>query len=100
MITLTCLVVDDEPLALELMEAYVKRTPFLELKGSFSNALETLTTLEKEPIDLVFLDIQMPDLSGFELSRLISDEVKIIFTTAFEQYALEGFKVDALDYLL
>ena len=100
MITLSCLVVDDEPLALELMEAYVKRTTFLELKGSFSNALETLTTLEKEPVDLVFLDIQMPDLSGLELSRLISDEVKIIFTTAFEQYALEGFKVDALDYLL
>lgn len=100
MITLSCLVVDDEPLALELMEAYVKRTPFLELKGSFSNALETLTTLEKEPVDLVFLDIQMPDLSGLELSRFISDEVKIIFTTAFEQYALEGFKVDALDYLL
>lgn len=97
---LSCLVVDDEPLALELMEAYVKRTPFLELKGGCSNALEALTILEKESVDLLFLDIQMPDLNGLELSRLVSDKVKIIFTTAFEQYALEGFKVDALDYLL
>lgn len=100
MITLTCLVVDDEPLALELMEAYVKRTPFLELKGSCSNALEALAILQKDPVDLLFLDIQMPELNGLELSRLVGDKVKIIFTTAFEQYALEGFKVDALDYLL
>lgn len=97
---LNCLIVDDEPLALDLLEAYVKRTPFLNLKGKCSNALEVLQVLKEQEVDLLFLDIQMPELSGLELSRLIDNRIKIIFTTAFEQYALEGFKVDALDYLL
>ena len=97
---LNCLIVDDEPLAVELLEAYVKRTPFLELKGAFTNAFDALALLEKETLDLLFLDIQMPDLNGLELSRLVGTQVKVIFTTAFEQYAVEGFKVDALDYLL
>lgn len=97
---LSCLVLDDEPLALELVEAYVKRTPFLELKGVCSNAVDALAVLEKEDIDLVFLDIQMPELNGLELSRMVGDEVGVVFTTAFEQYAVEGFKVDAIDYLL
>ena len=97
---LNCLIVDDEPLAVELLEAYVKRTPFLELKGAFTNAFDALALLEKETLDLLFLDIQMPELNGLELSRLVSTQVKVIFTTAFEQYAVEGFKVDALDYLL
>lgn len=97
---LNCLIVDDEPLALDLLEAYVKRTPFLNLKGKCSNALEVLQVLKEQEVDLIFLDIQMPELSGLELSRLIDNRIKIIFTTAFEQYALEGFKVDALDYLL
>lgn len=97
---LNCLIVDDEPLALDLLEAYVKRTPFLNLKGKCSNAPEVLQVLKEQEVDLIFLDIQMPELSGLELSRLIDNRIKIIFTTAFEQYALEGFKVDALDYLL
>lgn len=97
---LNCLIVDDEPLAVELLEAYVKRTPFLELKGAFTNAFDALALLEKEMLDLLFLDIQMPELNGLELSRLVGTQVKVIFTTAFEQYAVEGFKVDALDYLL
>lgn len=97
---LNCLIVDDEPLAVELLEAYVKRTPFLELKGAFTNAFDALALLEKETLDLLFLDIQMPELNGLELSRLVGTQVKVIFTTAFEQYAVEGFKVDALDYLL
>lgn len=97
---LNCLIVDDEPLALDLLEAYVKRTPFLQLKGKCSNALEVLLVLKEQEVDLIFLDIQMPELSGLELSHLLDNRVKIIFTTAFEQYALEGFKVDALDYLL
>lgn len=97
---LNCLIVDDEPLALDLLEAYVKRTPFLNLKGKCSNALEVLQVLKEQEVDLIFLDIQMPELSGLELSRLIDNRIKIIFTTAFKQYALEGFKVDALDYLL
>lgn len=97
---LNCLIVDDEPLAVELLEAYVKRTPFLELKGAFTNAFDALALLEKETLDLLFLDIQMPELNGLELSRLVGTQVKVIFTTAFEQYAVEGFKVDALGYLL
>lgn len=97
---LNCLIVDDEPLALDLLENYVRRTPFLNLQGRCGSALEVLQLLKEKVVDLVFLDIQMPELSGLELSRMIDRRVKIIFTTAFEQYALEGFRVDALDYLL
>ena len=97
---LNCLVVDDEPLALELMKSYVGRTPFLTLQGACANAVEVLERLEKNDIDLLFLDIQMPEINGLELSRLIGGQAKVIFTTAFEQYAVEGFKVDAVDYLL
>ena len=98
--TLNCLIVDDEPLALDLLESYVSRTPFLHLVAQCDSAVKALSVIEEEPIDLVFLDIQMPELNGLELSRLVGNKVKIIFTTAFEQYALEGFRVDALDYLL
>jgi len=97
---LNCLIVDDEPLALDLLEAYVKRTPFLCLKGRCSSALEVLQVLKEQAVELIFLDIQMPELTGLELSRIIGSQVRIIFTTAFEQYALEGFRADALDYLL
>ncbi len=95
-----CLIVDDEPLALDLIESYVRQTPFLELAGRSSNAIEALEVLEKGKIELIFLDIQMPRLNGIELSGLIKDDTRVIFTTAFEQYALDGFKADALDYLL
>lgn len=97
---LNCLIVDDEPLALDLLEVYVKRTPFLNLRGRCGSAVEVLQMLKEHPVDLIFLDIQMPELTGLELSRIIDRRVRIIFTTAFEQYALEGFRVDALDYLL
>jgi DNA-binding LytR/AlgR family response regulator len=97
---ISCLIVDDEPLALKLLEGYVNKTPFLELRGQCTNAVDALVVLNNEKIDLVFLDIQMPDLNGLELSRKISNTTRIIFTTAFEEYALEGYKVEALDYLL
>ena len=97
---LNCLIVDDEPLALDLLEAYVQRTPFLRLCARCGSALEVLQLLDEHSIDLIFLDIQMPELTGLELSRIVGEKAKIIFTTAFEQYALEGFRVNALDYLL
>ena len=97
---LNCLIVDDEPLALDLMENYVKRTPFLSLVGRCGSALEVLPVVKEQKVDVIFLDIQMPELNGLELSRMLGERTKVIFTTAFEQYALEGFRVDALDYLL
>lgn len=97
---ISCIVVDDEPFALELIQNYVSKTPFLELKGKCSNAFDALEILNSEKIDLIFLDIQMPELSGLELSKTISKETRIIFTTAFSEFALDGFKADALDYLM
>lgn len=97
---LNCLIVDDEPLALELMKSYVERTPFLHLTACCGSAVAVLEIVRTESVDVIFLDIQMPELNGLELSRMIGDQTKIVFTTAFEQYALEGFRVDALDYLL
>lgn len=96
-----CAVVDDEPLALGLMESYVLKTPGLELVGKYPNAVRAFQALQKMPVDLLFLDIQMPDLSGLDLSRMIDNaRTRIVFTTAFSEYALEGYKVNALDYLL
>lgn len=96
-----CVVVDDEPLALEMMSAYVRKTPYLELAGSFSSSIEALDFLRKNQVDLAFLDIQMPDLNGLELGNfLMGQPIRLVFVTAYEQYALEGFKVEALDYLL
>lgn len=95
-----CLIVDDEPLALNLIDGYVQKTPFLELVGKCTNAYEALEKIASEKIDLLFLDIQMPGLTGMELSRSLKNGPKVVFTTAFEEYALEGFKVDAIDYLL
>lgn len=97
---ISCLIVDDEPMALALIESYVVKTPFLELKGKFTNVPEVLGILSEEQIDLIFLDIQMPEINGIELSRLISKSTRVIFTTAFDKYAIDGFRVDALDYLL
>lgn len=87
-------------MALDLQESYVGKTPFLELAGRCNSAFEALKHLEEKPVDLLFLDIQMPELNGLQLSRTLRGEQRVIFTTAFEQYALEGFRVDALDYLL
>jgi len=98
---LTCAIIDDEPLAVSLLESYALKTPFLELKGTYNSALEAVGVLTNQPVDLLFLDIQMPDLNGLEFSRVLdSTDTRIIFTTAFSQYALESYKVNALDYLL
>ncbi len=102
---LKCIAVDDEPLALGLICAYIEQTPFLELIGRYDNAVEALRGLHETETDLIFLDIQMPDLTGIELARVLDrgrglEGPRIVFTTAFSQYALEGYKVDALDYLL
>lgn len=92
--------IDDEPLALQLVRGYVEKTPFLELAGAFDNPLEAVTFIGSSDVDLVLLDVQMPDLKGTELARVISGGPKVIFTTAYEKYALEGFRLDAVDYLL
>ncbi|NRD23552.1 response regulator transcription factor [Winogradskyella litoriviva] len=97
---ITCVIVDDEPMALNLVESYVEKTPFLELKKKCSSAIEAMEFIKTNPVDLLFLDIQMPDLTGLEFSKMLPKETRVIFTTAFDQYALEGFKVEALDYLL
>lgn len=98
---ITCLIADDEPMALSLIESYVLKTPFLELKAKCNSAIKAMEFLETDSdIDLFFLDIQMPDLTGLEFSRLLPATSKVVFTTAFDQYAIEGYKVNALDYLL
>ena len=98
--TISCIVVDDEPLAVRLMESYVAKTPFLSLKGSFTSGTAAYSFLQDNPVDLLFCDIQMPNLSGMDLSRMLPERTRIIFTTAFSEYAVEGFKVRAMDYLL
>jgi len=95
-----CAIVDDEPLAVELLASYVKKIPFLELCGKYSNATDALHGIGENPVDLLFLDIQMPELNGLELSKMVPEDTRIVFTTAFNQYAVDGFRVNALDYLL
>lgn len=100
-----CIAVDDEPLALDLISKFIEQTSFLALEEKFDNAIQALGYLNSNEIGLVFLDIQMPDLSGMELARILDGKnqvrkPKIIFTTAYNQFAIEGYKVDALDYLL
>jgi DNA-binding LytR/AlgR family response regulator len=98
---LSCIAIDDEPLALEVIKKYIAKIYFLELKGSFTDPVEAKRVIESSQIDILFLDIQMPDLNGIELSRMIgSKNTAVIFTTAFSEYAVEGFNVDAIDYLL
>jgi two-component system LytT family response regulator len=97
---LNCWIVDDEPLALSLLESYVQRVPFLKLTGKYSNALSAMKQIAGEKVDVIFLDIQMPEVSGMEFARVIGNSTRVIFTTAFSQYALEGYKVNAIDYLL
>jgi two-component system, LytTR family, response regulator len=97
---INCIIVDDEPLSLDLLEGYVNKTPFLNLAGRCSSAIEAMKIMNHEKIDLVFLDIQMRDLNGLEFSKVIKGETRIIFITAYEKYALNGYKVEALDYLI
>lgn len=98
---MTCAIIDDEPLAVKLLEAYALKTPELQLLSTYSSAIEAYGGLRETPVDLIFCDIQMPDLDGLKFAQMLSGErTRIVFTTAFDQYALEGWKVDALDYLL
>ncbi|MBR3727759.1 MAG: response regulator transcription factor [Muribaculaceae bacterium] len=95
-----CAIVDDEPLAVNLLASYVEKIPFLELCGMYNNATDALHGIGEQPVDLLFLDIQMPELNGLELSKMIPENTRIVFTTAFDRYAVDGFRVNALDYLL
>lgn len=97
---LKCAIVDDEPLALNLLESYVQKTPFLQLTGKYSSAVQAMKDLADMQVDLIFLDIQMPELNGLEFSKMVDSKTRIVFTTAFDQYAIDGYKVNALDYLL
>jgi DNA-binding LytR/AlgR family response regulator len=95
-----CLAIDDEPLALELLEDNIRRTPFLTLVNSFRSGTGALDFLKKEPVDLIFLDIRMPDISGLQLLREVQPKPLVILITAYEKYALEGFELDVVDYLV
>lgn len=97
---ISTIAIDDEPLALKLVCNYIEKTPSLELINSFDNPMDAIDFLRENNIELVFLDIHMPDLSGVEFARLLDKKTKVIFTTAYDNYALEGFKLDAVDYLL
>lgn len=98
--TLRCLIVDDEPQAREVIKRYVQQVPLLELVGECANALEVMDVLPRQPIDLLFLDINMPQLKGIDLAKILKAPPRIIFTTAHEEYALEGYELDVVDYLL
>src|SRR6187401_3638690 len=95
-----CLAVDDEPLALSVLQKYIASIPALELVGSCANAVQALEKLQQHPIDLLFLDIQMPQIMGTDFIRTLKKSPKVIFTTAYRKYAVEGFELDAVDYLL
>ena len=98
--TLNCIIIDDEPLAADLLASYAKKTLFLNLIGVFNSAVEGIKVIRENRVDLIFLDIQMPELSGLEFARILPKETKIIFTTAFSQYAVDGYKANAIDYLM
>ena len=97
---LSCLVVDDEQSAIDILTRFIEKTPFLQLMGSTTNPLEAIGILQKQPIDLVFLDIHLPQISGLDLMKLIRGKSKVILTTAYSEFALEAFENEALDYLL
>jgi DNA-binding LytR/AlgR family response regulator len=98
--TVKCLVIDDEPVARKGIAGYVEQTPFLSLVGTCKSAIEANELLHKKDVDLLFLDIQMPDLTGTEFIRSLEDPPEVIFTTAYRDYAIEGFELNALDYLV
>lgn len=104
MTVLKCIAVDDEPLALKLVETFIQQTPFLELACTCDNAVDAMSIIREKQPDVVFLDINMPNLTGMELARLLQDQPgpipKIVFTTAYNHYAIEGYRVNAVDYLL
>ena len=97
---LTCYIVDDEPLAVKLLESFVSKTPDLELVASFTDSVAAISAIKSHPANLLFLDIQMPDLNGMELARCLPSQTRVIFTTAFKEYAFESYEVNAIDFLL
>src|SRR3954470_3777270 len=97
---LTCIAIDDEPLALELLEDNISKVPYLELQGLFSNPLEAMKYLQQQKADLVFLDIQMPGITGLQFIQSVPQKPMFILITAYEKYALEGFNLDVVDYLV
>lgn len=97
---LRCILVDDEPLPLELLAAYAEKCPLLQLVGAFNNPLEALAVIGQQNIDLVFLDIQMPEITGVQFIQLIPEKCKVIFTTAYSNFALQGYELEVVDYLL
>ena len=98
--TLRCVIVDDEPLAVKLLESFVNKTPDLQLLDSFTDSVDAVNAIKEKQPELLFLDIQMPDLNGMELAQMVTGNTKIIFTTAFKEYAFESYEVSALDFLL
>lgn len=97
---INCIVVDDEPLAIEILSEYISKVSFLNLRASFDDALDALQYVAQHPIDLVFLDIQMPDLTGIQWIKSLTQRPDVIFTTAYDNYAVQGFELNALDYLM
>jgi DNA-binding LytR/AlgR family response regulator len=97
---INCIIVDDEPMAREIIEGYLQKIPFLHLIQSCKNVQEAIEVTSKRKVDLIFLDIHMPEISGMSFARIIDKKVKVIFTTAYREYAVEGFDIQALDYLL
>ena len=97
---LKCCVIDDEPLAVDLLASYVEKTPYLILDSTYTTAVQAVERIMQGDIDLVFCDIQMPNLNGLDFSRLVENKTLIIFTTAYDQYAVDSYKVNAVDYLL
>ena len=98
--TIRCLIIDDEPPAREIIRRYVQEIPTLQLMGECANAIQALTVLQQQSIDLLFLDIRMPQLNGTDFIKTLKNPPKVIFTTAFSEYALEGYELDVVDYLM
>ncbi|MGZ8559331.1 MAG: LytR/AlgR family response regulator transcription factor [Chitinophagaceae bacterium] len=98
--TIRCLIVDDEPPAREIIRRYIEQLPTLQLAGECANAIQAFTLLQQQPVDLLFLDIRMPQLNGNDFLKTLKNQPKVIFTTAYSEYALEGYELDAIDYLM
>ncbi len=95
-----CIVIDDEPLAIEILESYIEKIPYVELAGKFSNAIDALQYLKSNKVDLMLLDIQMPELTGMQLMKVLDNPPQVIFTTAYDSFAIKSYELDAVDYLL
>ena len=100
MSSLSCIIIDDEPLAVRLLESYVEKTPDLELMASFTDSIKAINAIKAQKPDLLFLDIQMPNIDGMELAHSLPEDTRVVFTTAFKEYAFESYEVNALDFLL